>query len=190
MARRKRGSVKRDEAVELVEKHIENKNLRKHMYAVEACMVALAERLEGDKELWMLAGLLHDLDYEQTAEDPDNHGKITVGMLKEYGDFPQELHDAVLAHAGHKKPEGDFETSLYAIDPTTGLIVAAALMHPEKKLPALDVRFIMRRFKEKRFAAGADREQIKACAKLGLELEEFLEICLSAMESISVELGL
>ena len=153
-------------------------------------MVALAERLEGDKELWMLAGLLHDLDYEQTAEDPDNHGKITVDMLKEYGDFPQELHDAVLAHAGHKKPESDFETSLYAIDPTTGLIVAAALMHPEKKLSALDVRFIMRRFKEKRFAAGADRNQMMAVEKLGLNIEEFIGICLESMKSIALELGL
>ena len=182
--------MKREEAIKLVEKHIKNKNLRKHMYAVEACMVALAERLEGDRELWSLAGLLHDLDYEQTAEDPENHGKITVDMLKGYGDFPPELHDAVLAHAGHKEPEGDFEGALYAVDPTTGLIVAAALMHPEKKLSALDVPFIHRRFGEKRFAAGANRDQIKACTKLGLELEDFLEICLSAMEGISVDLGL
>ncbi len=182
--------MKREEALKLVEKHIKNKNLRKHMYAVEACMVALADRLEGDKELWSLAGLLHDLDYEQTAEDPDNHGRITVEMLKGYGDFPQELHDAVLAHAGHKEPEGDFEVALYAVDPMTGLIVAAALMHPDKKLSALGVPFIHRRFGEKRFAAGANREQIQACKKLGLELEEFLDICLSAMKSIAVDLGL
>lgn len=182
--------MQREEAIKLVEKHIKNKNLRKHMYAVEACMVALAERLGGDRELWSLAGLLHDLDYEQTAEDPDNHGKVTVDMLKGYGDFPEELYDAVLAHAGHKKPEGDFEGALYAVDPTTGLIVAAALMHPEKKLSALDVPFIMRRFKEKRFAAGADRKQIMAAEKLGLNIENFISICLEAMESISVELGL
>ncbi len=182
--------MKRDEAIKLVEKHIKNKNLRKHMYAVEACMVALADRLEGDRELWSLAGLLHDLDYERTADDPDNHGKITVDMLKEYAEFPPELHNAVLAHAGHKEPEGDFEISLFAVDPITGLIVAAALMHPEKKLSALDVPFIARRFKEKRFAAGADRNQITAAEKLGLDLEEFISICLEAMEGVSEALGL
>jgi putative nucleotidyltransferase with HDIG domain len=182
--------MQREEAVKLVEKHVKNKNLRKHMYAVEACMVALAERLGGDKELWSLTGLLHDLDYEQTAEDPDNHGKTTVDMLKAYGDFPQELHDAVLAHAGHKEPESDFEMALYAVDPTTGLIVAAALMHPDKKLSALDTEFIMRRFKEKRFAAGANREQIMAAERLGLDLEEFLGVCLGAMGNISGVLGL
>ncbi|UCE27313.1 MAG: phosphohydrolase, partial [Candidatus Coatesbacteria bacterium] len=104
--------------------------------------------------------------------------------------FPPEFYDAIRAHAYKKEPTGDFEVALYAVDPLTGLIVAAALMHPDKKLASLDKDFVMRRFSEKRFAAGADRDQIRACENLGIELPRFVEICLGAMQEISDELGL
>jgi predicted hydrolase (HD superfamily) len=82
------------------------------------------------------------------------------------------------------------DRALYSSDPVTGLIVASALMHPDKKLAGLDVDFVMRRFKEKRFAAGADRDQISACSELGLSLEEFLGVAIESMQGISDELGL
>jgi len=97
---------------------------------------------------------------------------------------------AVKVHSGHLPPLSKLDWALFATDPLTGLIVASALMHPEKKLSALDVDFIVRRFKEKRFAAGANREQIAACKNLGLQLEEFMQICLEGMQGVAQDLGL
>lgn len=179
----------RPQALELMEQTIPNANLRKHMLACEACMRALAARFGEDAESWGLAGLLHDLDYDRTANDFANHGKLTVEMLKDKG-LSQDVLHAILAHPGHVEAVSKMDQALYAVDPTTGLLVAAALMHPSKKLAAVDIPFVLKRFKEKRFAAGANREQIQSCSSLGLGLEEFLGICLGAMQGIARELGL
>jgi len=179
----------REEAIRLVKDNVKTKNLRKHMYAAEACMSALAERLGGDADEWALAGLLHDLDYDRTVDDFPKHGFVTEEMLGGLGVSPGVIN-AVKAHAGHAPISSDMDAALYAVDPLTGLIVAAALMHPTKKLAHVEVGFVMKRFKEKRFAAGANREQIRKCEALGLELEEFVGICLSGMQGISEELGL
>ncbi len=179
----------RDEAIELVDENVKTKNLRKHMYAAEACMSALAERLGGDADEWALAGLLHDLDYDRTVDDFPKHGFVTEEMLEGL-DVSPEVLNAVKAHAEHAPISSDMDMALYAVDPLTGLIVAAALMHPTKKLANVDVRFVMNRFKEKRFAAGANRDQIRKCEELGLPLEEFVGICLSGMQGISRQLGL
>jgi putative nucleotidyltransferase with HDIG domain len=179
----------RAEAIAAVKENCGNKNLFKHMLATEAVMVGLAERLGADREEWALAGLLHDLDYEQTADDPDRHGLVSADMLGGMGVCEEIIH-AVKAHNAHVSRDSDMDRALYASDPVTGLIVASALMHPDKKLAGLDVEFIMRRFKEKRFASGADRDQIAACSEMGLTLEEFLGIALRSMQGISDELGL
>jgi putative nucleotidyltransferase with HDIG domain len=179
----------RDEAMKLVKEHVKTKNLRKHMIAAEACMEALASRLGGDKEAWALAGLLHDLDYDQTVDDFPRHGHVSEEILTNYDVSPQIIH-AIKAHAGHAEISGTMDLALYAVDPLTGLIVAAALMHPTKKLANVDVQFVMNRFKEKRFAAGADRDQIRKCEELDVPLEEFVEICLKGMQGVSKELGL
>ena len=179
----------RDEALAAVKENCGNKNLLKHMLATEAVMVGLSEKLGEDTDLWALAGLLHDLDYEQTADDPDRHGLVSADMLSEMGICEEIIH-AVKAHNEHVERDSTMDRALYASDPVTGLIVASALMHPDKKLAGLDVEFIMRRFKEKRFAAGADRDQISACSELGLTLEEFLDVALRSMQGISDELGL
>jgi putative nucleotidyltransferase with HDIG domain len=181
--------VTRDEALELVKKHVKTKNLRKHMYAVEACMRALAGRLGGDKDEWALAGLLHDLDYDQTVDDFPKHGFVTEEMLKGL-DFSAEVVQAIKAHTGHTSIASRMDLALYAVDPLTGLIVAAALMHPTKKLANVDVAFVMNRFKEKRFAAGANRDQIRRCEELGMPLEDFVGVCLGGMQGIAKELGL
>lgn len=181
--------MNREKALELVKENVKNKNLRKHMLAAEACMRALAERLGENQEQWALAGLLHDLDYDQTVNDFPRHGFVTEEILKGR-EIPSEIIGAIKAHTGHTAISSTMDLALYAVDPLTGLIVAAALMHPTKKLAEVDVRFVMNRFKEKRFAAGADRDQIRRGEELGLSLEEFVGICLAAMQGISDELGL
>jgi hypothetical protein len=179
----------RDEALELVKEHVKTKNLRKHMYATEVCMRELAKRLEGDADEWALAGLLHDLDYDRTVEDFPMHGHVTEEIL-EGRDVSPEIINAIKAHAEHAEIASDMDLALHAVDPLTGLIVAAALMHPTKKLAGVDVAFVLKRFKERRFAAGADRDQIRKCDGLKLTLEEFVGISLAAMQGISKDLGL
>jgi putative nucleotidyltransferase with HDIG domain len=179
----------REDAMALVKENVGNKNLIKHMIAVEACMRAMAERFGEDAEKWALAGLLHDVDYDTTKDLPDKHGLVGATILEEKGLDPSIVH-AVKAHPGHVECESMMDKSLFACDPITGLIVAAALMHPSKKLSEIDTDFVLRRFKEKRFAAGADRDQIRTCDGLGLSLEEFTTVCLRAMQGVSGELGL
>lgn len=179
----------RQQARELLERTIPNKNLQKHMLAAEACMKGLAAHFGEDQDKWALAGLLHDLDYDQTADDFPNHGLVTAQMLEGQG-ISEDIIHAIKAHPGHVEARSKMDFALYAVDPLTGLIVAAALMHPTKKLANLDVAFIMKRYKEKRFAAGANREQIQTCDRLNLSLEDFVGKCLSAMQGIATELGL
>jgi putative nucleotidyltransferase with HDIG domain len=152
-------------------------------------MRALAERLGEDVGVWGLAGLVHDLDYDETVKTPEHHGRVGAEYLREKG-VAEHITRAVESHAGHVPRESSMDKALYAVDPLTGLIVAAALMHPSKSLGQVTTEFVLNRFKEKRFAAGADRDQIKTCTDLGLELEEFVDIGLRAMQSISSELGL
>ncbi|RKZ00648.1 MAG: phosphohydrolase [Candidatus Hydrothermota bacterium] len=180
----------REEALKLVRSKVSKKNLVKHMIATGACMRRLAEKLGHDPDKWEIAGILHDLDYDETYDKYELHAIRTVEMLREMGFEDEEILNAILAHAEKKPLESPIEKALYAVDPTTGFIVAAALMHPQKKIAALDVGFLKRRFKEKRFAAGASREQMRSCESLGLSLEEFFEICLEAMKGVSEELGL
>ncbi len=181
----------RESGLALLKKQIKNKNLIKHMLATEAVMSSLAEKFDQDRELWALTGLLHDLDYDQTADQPEKHGLLGAQMLEEAGLSP-ELVQAVKAHnpALGEERKTLLDKALYAVDPVTGLLVAAALVHPEKKLAAIDVEFVLKRFKEKSFARGASREQIESCRELGLSLEEFLTISLAAMQGIGRELGL
>jgi putative nucleotidyltransferase with HDIG domain len=179
----------REEALDFVRSKVKNDRLIKHMLAVEAVMRALAERLGEDTGRWGLAGLVHDLDYDETVKAPERHGRVGAGYLREKG-VGEDITRAVESHAGHTARVSNMDKALYAVDPLTGLIVAAALMHPSKRLQELTPEFVMNRFKEKRFAAGADRDQIRTCAELGLELEEFIGIGLKAMQGISSDLGL
>ncbi|ODN30943.1 HD domain-containing protein [Fervidobacterium thailandense] len=178
----------RDEALALVKKHVSTKNLVNHCLACEAIMRKLAKHFGEDEELWGLAGLLHDLDYDYTKDKPEEHGYKTLEIL---GDSVRpEIKNAILAHCEKKVPETLMEKALYAVDPTSGFIVAGALIKPEKKLSAINVEFLMNRFKEKGFARGANREQIRSCESFGLSLEEFLSISLEAMKEIADQIGL
>jgi len=181
--------MKRENAQELVKEHLKNKNLVKHSLAVEACMKAVAVRLGQDAEKWGLAGLLHDLDYELTEKNPELHTTETVKILLEHG-LPPDIVHAVQAHAGKVPCESRMDWAIFSIDPLTGLIIAATLMHPDKKLTAIDLEFVKRRYKEKSFARGARREEIEQCVNLGLDLDEFISIAVTAMQGIAGDLGL
>jgi putative nucleotidyltransferase with HDIG domain len=181
--------MNREEALALVKKHLQNRNLVKHCLAVEACMKAMATRLGHAPEPWGLAGILHDLDYELTEKSPELHTTETVKMLEGIGILPEIIH-AIQAHAAKVASESPMDWAIFSIDPLTGLIIAAALMHPAKKLKAIDLDFVKRRYKEKSFARGARREEIEECRNLGLDLDEFISICVTAMQGIDTDLGL
>jgi len=157
--------------------------------SVEAGMRQLAEHLGEDIEFWGLTGLLHDLDYNETKDDEARHTYLTAEWLTQHAP-PQEMMHAIHAHPGHVSCESRLDWSLYCVDPATGFLVACALMHPDKKLASLDSDFMIRRFHEKRFAAGALRENMQACSHLGLELPDFLLIVRDGMQKISGILGL
>ena len=181
--------MSRADALELINREVTNKNLRKHMLAAEAVMRAMAARLGQDAELWRLAGLLHDCDYDRTAQEPARHAVLGAEMLDALG-LPPELTHAVKAHAEKAPVESALDKALWCVDPTTGFIVSCALIRPEKKLAIVDVAFIKNRMNEKGFSRAVNRDRIKACEALGLPLDEFLQIALDAMKAISGEMGL
>lgn len=181
----------RDEALTLIEQHVTNMNLRKHMLAVEAVMRALARRLGQDDERWGLAGLLHDIDYDETAKDEERHSMVGADFLASLGIDPDIVYAVRVHNEAHGLPRNSqMDKALYAADPLTGLITSAALILPAKKLSAIDASFVMKRFGEKAFARGANREQIQRCSEIGLELEEFVQIGVEAMQGIAELLGL
>ncbi len=185
--------MKREEALLLVKQYVKNKNSIKHMIAVEAVMKRLAHKFKEDHEIWSLTGLLHDIDMEivDYHNEPEKHGKKGAQILKENG-VKEEIINGTLSHNREtgKKRETLLDKSIYCSDPITGLIVASALVSPSKKLSDLSPKSVVKRFKEKSFAKGADRDAIQACQEIGLELEEFVTIALSAMQEISEELEL
>jgi len=184
--------MKRVEAVELLHKYVKSENMIKHCLASEAVLAALADRLGADREKWALAGLLHDLDVELTAADLQLHGLKTVEILESRG-IDAEILDAIRMHneeaAGDRRTEV-FHHALAAGETITGLIVATALVYPDKKLSSVKPKSIVKRMKEKAFARSVNREIIRECEMIGIPLNEFAELSLNAMRSISDELGL
>jgi putative nucleotidyltransferase with HDIG domain len=145
-------------------------------------MEGLAEKFNEDKKKWGFAGLLHDIDYEETKDKPHEHGIKGAEYLEDFGIHPDILY-AIKVHAGNAEPKSKMDIALLASDAISGLIVASALVH-EKGLQGVDADFILKRFKEKRFAAGANRDSIKRCEEMGVGLEEFISICISGMKKI------
>lgn len=181
----------REDAFDAIRENVENENLVKHMIATEAIMKTLAKRFGEDEEAWALAGLLHDIDVELTEGDMDSHGMLGSDLVREMG-VNHEISQAILAHnemLGIPR-ETMMDKALFCADPLTGLITAAALVRPDKKLAGVEAKSVRKRFKEKSFAAGASREGISLCSEIGLELDEFIEIGLKAMQEAAVELGL
>ncbi len=183
--------MNRKEVLNSVKENVENQNLVKHMLATEAVMCAVARRLGEDEEEWGLTGLLHDIDVELTEGDMKAHSKLGADLARELG-ASEAMSHAILCHnQAHGVPcETKLDEALFCIDPLTGLITAAALVRPDKKLAGLTTKSVLKRFKEPRFAAAVDREQISSCRQLGLELGEFVELGLRAMQGIAGDLGL
>lgn len=182
--------ISRDEALKRVKEHVKNRNLVKHMIAVSAIMGGLAEYLEDDRELWEIVGILHDIDYEKVGEDWERHGVVSAEMVAD--DLPKDAVHAISAHnprTGYK-PESPMDVALLAADALSGLIVATALMMPDKKVATVKVRSLRRKLRDRSFARGVNRENLARCEKLGLNLDEFLAIGLESMQSVSDELGL
>ncbi len=181
----------RKEALNSIKANVGNENLVKHMLATEAIMRALAKRFGEDEEEWGLTGLLHDIDVELTGENKDSHSKLGADLAREMGASEAMAHAILCHNEAHGIPlETKLDKALFCADPLTGLITAAALVRPDKKLASVEAKSVKKRFKEKSFAAGANREQIARCSELGLELDEFIELGLEAMQGIATDLGL
>lgn len=183
--------MNRNEAIDSVRANVENENLVKHMLATEAIMRALAGRFGEDEEEWGLTGLLHDIDVELTQDDPAAHSMLGADLAKELG-ASEKMCQAILCHnwAHGITCTTLLDKALLCTDPLTGPIIAGALVRPDKKLAGLSAESLMKRFGERRFAAGASREQIAFCRDIGLDIEEFIAIGLQALQGIADDLGL
>ena len=181
----------REEALDSIKANVENENLIKHMLATEAIMRALARRLGEDEEEWGLTGLLHDIDMELTEGDMNIHSKLGADLARELGASEAMAHAILCHNEMHGIPrETKLDKALFCADPLTGLITAATLVRPDKKLAGLEVKSVIKKFKQKSFAAGVDREQISLCSEIGLELDEFIQLGVEAMKGIAADLGL
>ena len=183
--------VTREHAWKLLCEFTQSRSLRNHALAVEAGMRAYARKLSEDEELWGIVGLIHDFDYEQHPT-PEEHHLVGARILQEQG-WPEEIIRAVKSHARYLdvSRESKLEKALFAVDELTGLIVAVALVRPSKDIRDVKVSSIGKKWRDKRFAAGVNRQDIEeGAAELGIPLKEHIAIVLDAMQSIAEELGL
>ena len=183
----------REEALNSIKANVENGNLIKHMLATEAIMRVLAKHLgEGeDEEEWGLAGLLHDIDMELTQGNMHTHSKLGADLARELGANEAVVHAILYHNEAHGIPrETKLDEALFCVDPLTGLITAAALVRPDKKLASLEVKSVIKKFKQKGFAAGVNRQQIAQCSEIEIEFDQFIELGLMAMQAIAADLGL
>ncbi|EKD49464.1 MAG: hypothetical protein ACD_63C00136G0001, partial [uncultured bacterium] len=186
-------SMTRDEAFALLKENLKDEKNILHSRETEVIMRALARKLGEDEEFWGVVGLLHDLDWEKTQDNPSEHTNVTAKILKGKG-FPPEGIRAIQTHnSEHAKGVERREKLDYAVacaESITGLIFASALVHPDKKLANVKAKSVKKKFKDRSFAAKVSREMIVECEKLGLGLEEFIELSLNAMREIDEEIGL
>ncbi len=171
---------------------VKSPNLKKHMMAVAAAMEFYARKFGQDENRWWIVGLLHDVDYEKYPDYKNGgHPYKAVEFLSDKLD--EESLNAILGHATYTNTprETKMAKTLFAVDELTGMITAVALVKPEKKLSAVDVNSVKKRFKEKKFAAGVNREEIiQGAQDLGVPLDEHIQNVIDAMINISSELGL
>lgn len=181
----------RSEALDLVNKNVTKGNVIYHMLAVEAIMRSVARHFGEDKENWGLVGLLHDIDYEKTEATPEKHSLLAEEMLK--GLLPDELVRAIKTHNSKYTgimPEKRMEKALVASDAISGLLVACALVIPSKKLADVKVESVAKKFKDKDFARGAERDRIVVCEEIGIPKEKFFEITLNGLKESASQIGL
>jgi uncharacterized protein len=184
--------ITREKALELLHTYIKKENMINHCFASEAVMRGLARKLGRDEDMWGMAGLLHDIDVEITNADPKTHGRVAIGILQEHG-VDEEVIEAIGMHneeATEQKRSKEFHHALAAGETITGLVIAITLVYPEKKLEVVKTKSVVKRMKEKAFAASINRETIMECEKIGLPIDEFAAIAIDAMRGIHEQLGL
>lgn len=185
--------MKREEALDLLKSYVKNEKMIAHCLASEAVLKEMALHLGEDPEKWGLAGLLHDLDVEITNADPRTHALKAAEILEEKGIDP-EIVEAVRLHNEEADYDGyrhkPLHHALAAGETITGLITATALVYPDRKVGSVKPKSITKRMKEKAFAASVNRDTIRECEKLGIELNDFVVISLNAMKKIAPGIGL
>ena len=179
----------RNDAVRLLEEWVENEGLRKHMYAVEAAVRHYARLRGADEELWGLAGLLHDLDWEK---HPEEHPRVAVDHLRSSG-YPEEVLRAILAHRPDftgVQPDSELDKVLYACDELSGLVYAACLVRPTG-IDDLKPKSVAKKLKDKTFAAGVSREEVEhGVGLIGLERSEHIQNVIDGLRAVGAELGI
>ncbi|MDR1741162.1 MAG: HDIG domain-containing protein [Synergistaceae bacterium] len=184
----------RDEALALLRKHNSDESHIRHAYAVEGAMRHFARRCGGDENLWGVVGILHDIDWEKTMDTPGRHCNLAPELLREAGVDESVVH-AVQSHGWSictdVEPANDMEKALFAIDELTGLVITAGLVRPSRSLSDLEVKSVKKKWKDKAFAKGVDREIIlKGAALMGISIDELIENVILALRPIEQEIGL
>ena len=182
--------MNRDQALVIVNEFVENENLIRHMLAVEAAMRFYADKFGEDENTWGITGLLHDFDWE-IHPTLEQHPQAGAPILRERG-VPEEIVRAILSHADHTgiPRQTRMEKALFACDEITGLIVAVALVRPSHSLEDLKVKSVKKKWKDRSFAAGANREEIaQAAEEFGIDLWEHVDNVIQAMRRVGPELG-
>ncbi len=187
--------LNREQANELLHKYVKGENYITHSYAVEVIMRGLAKKLAPDDvEYWGICGLLHDLDEETCPwrEDLGTHGPTSARILRDEGYGDPVMENAIMAHnpTCGKNPETTLEYALIAADPMSGFIKAIAQIYPDKKVASVKHKSVTKRFKEARFAAGANRQYMSLIEKTGLSMDDFIDIALEEMTANAELLGL
>ncbi len=173
----------RNNALQLLKKHVKNPKMISHCIASELIMRKLANHFGENEEEWGLAGLLHDVDVEITDGNPKTHGQKAIPILKEAG-LSEGVIDAISMHNEESTPverSTIFQHALAAGETLSGLIFATALVYPDKKISSVKVKSITKRMKDKRFAASVKRENILECEKINLDISEFVRLSLEAL---------
>ena len=185
-------SITRTQAVNLLHQFVKNEKMIYHSLASEAVLRGLARRLGRDEEKWGLAGLLHDLDVETTNAEPTVHGTQTEVLLKDY-DIDPEILDAIRMHnevSAGKERTTEFQHALAAGETITGLIFATTYVYPDRKLTSVKPKSVVKRMKEKMFAASVNRENILECEKIGIPIDEFAALAIESMLPVADQIGL
>jgi putative nucleotidyltransferase with HDIG domain len=184
-------NVNRPEARKLLLEYTQSKSLIRHALAVEAAMRAYARNFGEDEDRWGIAGLLHDFDYEQNPE-PEDHPRVGAAILEDLG-YPEDIIYAIKAHADHMHlpRKSVMDKALFAVDELCGLLTAATLVRPERKVAELPVKSVKKRLKDKAFARNVSREDIRQGAEgLEVDLDEHIALVRDAMAEIAEDLGL
>ncbi|HSH19575.1 MAG TPA: hypothetical protein VLA03_03940 [Draconibacterium sp.] len=183
--------ISREEALILLKENVTSENMLKHSFASESVMRGIAKILGENEDEYGITGLLHDIDVEITNADPFTHGPYAEKLLK--GKISDEMLDAIVMHnevATGKERSTMFQHALAAGETITGLITATTLVYPDKKIASVKPKSVTKRMKQKAFAASVKRENIMECEKIGIPLDEFVELSINSMSEISGILGL